>query len=105
LILTSDFFLLSIHDSLFTIHDLLTLCDIFFFMSTLAEIEIAAESLPPEQKEELIRFLAERLRKQRTVSSGQFRPAQSERGFPISKGREVFTSADVTRIDLETENT
>ena len=31
-------------------------------MSTLAEIETAAEALPPEQKEELIRFLATRSR-------------------------------------------
>jgi hypothetical protein len=30
-------------------------------MSTLTEIEAAAEELPPEQKEELIRFLAARL--------------------------------------------
>jgi uncharacterized membrane protein len=31
-------------------------------MSTLAQIEAAAEALPPEQKTELIRFLAARLR-------------------------------------------
>ena len=31
-------------------------------MSTLAEIEAAAEALPPEQKEELIRFLTARTR-------------------------------------------
>jgi hypothetical protein len=31
-------------------------------MSTLAEIESAAEALPPEQKQELILFLAVRLR-------------------------------------------
>ena len=31
-------------------------------MSTLVEIESAAERLPPEQKRELIRFLAARLR-------------------------------------------
>lgn len=35
-------------------------------MSTLAEIEAAAESLPPEQKQELMLFLAARLRSQRT---------------------------------------
>lgn len=34
--------------------------------STLAEIEIAADSLPSDQKEELLRFLAMRLRKERT---------------------------------------
>jgi len=32
-------------------------------MTTLAEIEAAAEALPPEQKEELFRFLAARLRR------------------------------------------
>ena len=31
-------------------------------MSTLAEIEQAADTLPPEQKQELILFLAARLR-------------------------------------------
>ena len=31
-------------------------------MSTLLEIEAASEALPPEQKEELFRFLAARLR-------------------------------------------
>lgn len=31
-------------------------------MSTLAEIEIAADALPPEQKQELLLFLATRLR-------------------------------------------
>lgn len=34
-------------------------------MSTLAEIEAAAESLPPEQKQELMLFLGARLRSQR----------------------------------------
>jgi hypothetical protein len=34
-------------------------------MSTLAEIEAAADSLPSEQKEELLRFLAVRLRRER----------------------------------------
>ena len=36
-------------------------------MSTLAEIEAAADSLPVEQKEELLRFLAMRLRKERSL--------------------------------------
>ena len=36
-------------------------------MSTLAEIEAAADSLPGEQKEELLRFLAMRLRRERTL--------------------------------------
>jgi hypothetical protein len=33
-------------------------------MSTLAEIEAAADALPPEQKQELMLFLAARLRAQ-----------------------------------------
>lgn len=36
-------------------------------MSTLAEIESAADSLPSDQKEELLRFLAMRLRNERTL--------------------------------------
>jgi hypothetical protein len=35
-------------------------------MSTVQEIETAADLLPVEQKEELLRFLAMRLRKERT---------------------------------------
>ena len=34
-------------------------------MSSLAEIEAAADSLSPKEKEELLRFLAMRLRKER----------------------------------------
>jgi hypothetical protein len=37
-------------------------------MSTLAEIEAAADLLPAEQKEELLRFLAMRLRQERGAS-------------------------------------
>ena len=36
-------------------------------MSTLTEIETAADSLSVEEKEELLRFLAMRLRKDRTT--------------------------------------
>ena len=36
-------------------------------MSTLAEIEAAADSLPSAEKEELLRFLAMRLRKERAM--------------------------------------
>lgn len=36
-------------------------------MSTLAEIESAADSLSSEEKEELLRFLALRLRKERAM--------------------------------------
>ena len=36
-------------------------------MSTLSEIEEAADGLPSEEKEELLRFLAIRLRQERTA--------------------------------------
>lgn len=36
-------------------------------MSTLAQIEAAAENLPPEQKQELLLFLATRLRSERAA--------------------------------------
>jgi uncharacterized membrane protein len=41
----------------------------FVIMNTLAEIEAAAESLSPAQKEELRRFLTERLRASVETSS------------------------------------
>jgi len=40
-------------------------CAILRPMSSLAEIEAAADSLSPAEKEELLRFLAIRLRKER----------------------------------------
>jgi len=36
-------------------------------VTTLADIEVAAEALPPEQKQELLIFLAARLRAQRVA--------------------------------------
>jgi len=72
-------------------------------MNTLKQIEAAVESLPSEEKEELLRFLGDRLRAQRARAPGLPRLAQSKRGFPISKGHDPFTSADVVRIELETE--
>jgi hypothetical protein len=70
-------------------------------MKSLADIEAAAESLPPEQKEKLLRFLAERLRHQTTPSTSSAQVSRSKRGFPISRGRLPFTSADVARIEAE----
>ena len=70
-------------------------------MNTLAEIEAAVESLPPDKKEELLRFLAARLRDQSAVQSQPLELASSQRGFPVSKGRAPFTSADVARIESE----
>lgn len=72
-------------------------------MKSLADIEAAADSLPPEQKEELLRFLAERLRQQTPPSTYSTPVARSKRGFPISKGRLPFTSADVSQIDSEAD--
>ena len=39
----------------------------FLSVSTVKEIEAAADLLPADQQEELLRFLAVRLRKQRTL--------------------------------------
>ncbi len=72
-------------------------------MKSLADIEAAADSLPPEQKEELLRFLAERLRQETTLSIPSLASSRSKRGFPISKGRRPFTSADVSRIEAEAD--
>ncbi len=72
-------------------------------MSTLVEIEAAAEALPPEQKEELFHFLAARLRARGMGMTESLHLTRSKRGFPISKGRAPFTSEDVARIDTEAE--
>ena len=73
-------------------------------MSSLAEIEAAVESLPPEQKAELLRFLAARVADE-VAPSQPLEFSRSKRGFPISKGRLPFTSADVTRIESEADPT
>jgi hypothetical protein len=69
-------------------------------MDTLDEIEAAVESLPVDKKEELLRFIAAQLREQ-PVSSQRHEFSRSKRGFPVSKGRVLFTSADVARVDSE----
>jgi hypothetical protein len=74
-----------------------------FFVNTLAEIEAAVESLRPGEKEELLRFIAERLRDETSPPSEQIELSRSRRGFPISKGRVPFTSADVARIEMESD--
>ena len=45
-------------------------------MSSLAEIEKAAEALPPEQKQELILFLGARLREANGNGRHHFSPAE-----------------------------
>ena len=72
-------------------------------MMSFAEIEAAVESLPPDKKEELLRFLAARLRDQSAGSSQPQKLARSKRGSPVSKGRTLFTSADVARIESESD--
>jgi hypothetical protein len=75
----------------------------FCVMDTLAEIEAAVEALPPDEKEELLRFIAARLREETVSSSLQHQFGRSKRGFPVSKGRVPFTSADVARIESNSE--
>ncbi len=72
-------------------------------MNTLAEIEAAVESLPPEKKAELLRFIAARLRDEPAAPSERFEFSRSRRGFPISKGRLPFSSADVARIESQSD--
>ena len=73
-------------------------------MRTLTEIEAAVESLPPDKQEELLRFIEARLR---NVASAPSHEAlgRSKRNFPVSKGRMPFTSADVARMELESDPT
>jgi transcriptional regulator with AAA-type ATPase domain len=53
-------------------------------MSTLAEIEIAVDALPPPQQEELLRHLAERLGKRGEPKSRL--PLVPATGRPITQG-------------------
>jgi len=73
-------------------------------MKTLAEIEAAVQSLTPEQKEELLRFI-EALLLGGMKAFSKDASANSKRNFPISKGRIPFTSADVARIESEFDAT
>jgi hypothetical protein len=74
-------------------------------VKTLAEIEAAVESLPQDKQEELLRFIEARLLNGTAASSQQSTLGRSKRNFPISKGRIHFTSADVARIELESDST
>lgn len=66
-----------------------------------AEIEAAIELLSQEKKVELIRLLAAYLHNKPEAPHQSSGFTKSKRGFPISKGRVRFTSADVARIDSE----
>lgn len=73
-------------------------------MKTLAEIEAAVESLPHEKQEELLRFIEACLRNEAATPS-HTTLGRSKRNFPVSKGRQPFTSADVARIEFESDAT
>jgi hypothetical protein len=68
-------------------------------MKTLAEIEAAVESLPQDKQAELLRFIEARLRNGSPAERPEL--GHSKRNFPISKGRVVFTSDDVARIESD----
>jgi len=74
-------------------------------MKTLAEIEAAVESLPPDKQEELLRFIEARLRNGASIAPQHATLNRSKRNFPISTGRIPFTSADVARIEFESDAT
>jgi hypothetical protein len=74
-------------------------------MKTLAEIEAAVESLPQDKKKELLRFIEALLHGGARASSRNGAVANGKRKFPISKGRIPFTSADVARIESESDAT
>lgn len=64
-------------------------------MTTLAEIEAAAEELPPEQKEELLRFLAARIR----GSNGQTRKARL-----VRQGNDALLEGPPEALPMTPEN-
>ena len=64
-------------------------------MSTLLEIESAAEALPPEQKEELVRFLTARLRSSET---------QPRKARLVREGDDVLLEAPPGAPPMTTEN-
>jgi len=74
-------------------------------VKTLAEIEAAVKSLPQDKTEELLRFIEELLRARASASSQNGALAGGKRNFPVSKGRIPFTSADVARIESESDAT
>jgi len=70
--------------------DAITKREHYFNMSSLAEIEAAAEALPPEQKQELMLFLGASLRAVRAglPEPRQFSPEQIQSW--IAEDRAVF---------------
>lgn len=68
---------------------------IYFAHEHAAEIEKAAEALSREEQEALMRFLAVRIPR----AAGSI--PRDGRVFPLSRGREVFGSEEVARIETE----
>lgn len=64
-------------------------------MSTLLEIEAAAEALPPEQKAELVRFLTARLHPP---------DSQPRKARLVREGDDVFLEAPPGAPPMTTEN-
>ena len=64
-------------------------------ISKLLEVEAAAEALPPEQKEELFRFLAAHLRSPKT---------QPRKARLVREGDDVFLEAPPGAPPMTTEN-
>jgi uncharacterized membrane protein len=64
-------------------------------MSKLLEVEAAAEALPPEQKEELVRFLTARLR------PSESQPRKARR---VREGDDVLLEAPPGAPPMTTEN-
>jgi hypothetical protein len=63
-------------------------------MSTLREIEAAAEALPPEEKEELVRFLEARLRES----------AERGKARVVRQGNDVLLEASPDAPPMTPEN-
>jgi hypothetical protein len=63
----------------------------------------AARRLPPADRRRLAEALAE-TRSADSATTNSSPSSRSRRGFPISKGRVPFTSADVDRIESDSTN-
>ena len=75
-------------------------------MSTLTEIEAAADALSLKEQKVLLAHLARQIEKSMTSAQvgGEFSIKLSKRGFPISKGSRVITPEDVARIEAEADD-
>jgi hypothetical protein len=69
-------------------------------MSSLAEIELAADSLSPEEEEELLRFLAIRLRKQRLQTAPRI-CSDEELAAMLAEDERLLTRKLEPRMDAD----